>query len=87
MRHSNLDLAKQTKRAATILYTLSSQSFLDNDPSRLRKGLFQGLQQFVGIGFKRDMKEKKVNLFHWDNGEVKELEKLTVASASRNTLP
>jgi hypothetical protein len=27
-----------------------------------------------------------VNLFDWDNGEFKELEKLTAASESRNTL-
>jgi hypothetical protein len=27
-----------------------------------------------------------VNLFDWDSGEVKELEKLTAASESRNTL-
>jgi hypothetical protein len=27
-----------------------------------------------------------VNLFYWDNGEVKELEKLTAESESRNTL-
>jgi hypothetical protein len=30
------------------------KDFLDNDRSRLRKGLFQDLKQFVGIGFKRD---------------------------------
>jgi type I site-specific restriction-modification system R (restriction) subunit len=45
------------------------------------------LQQFVGISFKRDNNEETiVNLFTWDNGEVKELEKLTAASESRNTL-
>jgi hypothetical protein len=57
-----------------------------NDPSHLRIGLFQNLQQFVGIGFKRDNKENIVNLFDWDKGEVQELEKLTAASESRNTL-
>jgi hypothetical protein len=62
--------------------------FLHNDPSRLGKGLFQDLQQFVGIGLKRetDNKENIMNLFDWDNGDVKELEKLTAASQSRNTL-
>jgi hypothetical protein len=62
------------------------KDFLLNDPSRLRECLFQDLQQFVGIGFKRDNKEHIGNLFDWDNGEVKELEKLTAASESRNTL-
>jgi hypothetical protein len=57
-----------------------------NDPSHLRIGLFQNLQQFVGIGFKRDNKENIVNLFDWDKGEVQELGKLTAASESRNTL-
>jgi hypothetical protein len=33
-----------------------------------------------------DNKENIMNLFDWDNGDVKELEKLTAASQSRNTL-
>jgi hypothetical protein len=32
--------------------------FLHNDPSRLQKCLFQDLQQFVGIGFKRETTKK-----------------------------
>jgi hypothetical protein len=54
----------------------SHKDFLHNDLSRLRKGLFQDLQQFVGIGFKRDNEENIVNLFDCDNGEVQELEKV-----------
>jgi hypothetical protein len=39
------------------------------------------------IGFKRNKnKEKIVNLFDWNNGKVKELEKLTAVSESRNAL-
>jgi hypothetical protein len=34
----------------------------------------------------RDNKENIVTLFDWDNVKVKELEKLTAASKSRNTL-
>jgi hypothetical protein len=56
----------------------------------LRKYQKQGQQLVfstgVGIGFKRDNKENIVNLFDWDNGEVKELEKLTTVPESRNTL-
>jgi hypothetical protein len=33
-----------------------------------------------------DNKENIVHIFDWDNGEVKELEKLAAASRSRNTL-
>jgi hypothetical protein len=51
------------------------KDFLHIDLSRLRKGLFQDLQQFVGIGFKRDNKENIVNVFDWDDGKVKERDK------------
>jgi hypothetical protein len=77
-------LQRLEKRRSLLRYP--HKDFLQNDPSRLRKGLFQDLQQFVAIGFKRDIKENIVIFFDWDNGEVKELKKLTVASESRNTL-
>jgi hypothetical protein len=81
---SKLETAQDRKSRFYTRYP--HKDFLHNDPSRLRKGLFQDLQQFVGIGFKRDNKENIVNLFDWDNGEVKEFEKLRAASESRNTL-
>jgi hypothetical protein len=37
------------------------------------------------IGFSRDNKENVLNLFDWNDSEVKDLEKLTAASESRNT--
>jgi hypothetical protein len=57
---------------------------LHNGPSRLGKCLLQDLQQFVGIGFKRerDSEENVVNIFDFDNGEVKELEKLPVGCST-----
>jgi hypothetical protein len=81
---SKLDTAQDRKSRFYRLYP--HQNFLTNDPSCLRKGEFQDLKQFVGIGFKRYNKENIVNLFDWDNDEVKELEKLTAAFESRNTL-
>jgi hypothetical protein len=47
---------------------------------------WRGVAWRGGSSYKRDDKENIVNLFDWDNGEVKELEKLTAASESRNTL-
>jgi hypothetical protein len=78
---SKLETAQDRK---SRLYTrYPHKDFLHNDPSRFREGLFQELQQFVGIGFKRDNKENSVHLFDWENGEGKELEKLKARDDER----
>jgi hypothetical protein len=57
---SKLETAQDRKSRFYTRYP--HKDFLHNDPSRLRKGLLQDLQQFVGIGFKRDNKENIVNI-------------------------